>query len=141
WNIDAFFLNDPEHDAGYFARKIKKNWSYYKSFPFETIGNQYTEPKDIQIIATPKSVGQARIVGEIIDHVAKNKSELQDVAIVLSDENLLQPVLHSLPESVNSLNITMGFASKTHPIQLLIQKILKMHNHAILRKSVPTFYH
>src|SRR5690606_15149566 len=50
-------------------------------------------------------------------------------------------VLHSLPESVNSLNITMGFASKTHPIQLLIQKILKMHNHAILRKSVPTFYH
>jgi len=141
WNIDAFFLNDPEHDAGYFARKIKKNWSYYKSFPFETIGNQYTEPKDIQIIATPKSVGQARIVGEIIDHVAKSKSELQDVAIVLSDENLLQPVLHSLPESVNSLNITMGFASKTHPIQLLIQKILKMHNHAILRKSVPTFYH
>ena len=141
WNIDEFFLNDPEHDAGYFARKIKRNWSYYKSYPFETIGKQYSEPKRIEIIATPKSVGQARIVGEIVENVSQSKKNLQNVAVVLSDENLLLPVLNSLPSSVEALNITMGFQSKTHPIQLLIQKILKMQNNALQRKNTPTFYH
>ena len=32
WDTDETFLNDPFHEAGYFARKIKQNWSYYKSF-------------------------------------------------------------------------------------------------------------
>lgn len=141
WNIDQFFINDPEHDAGYFARKIKRSWSYYKSYPFETIGNQYSDSKHIEIIATPKSVGQSRIVGEIVDKVAQDKTNLQDVAVVLSDENLLLSTLHSLPSSVESLNITMGFETKTHPIQLLVQKIFKMQNHALQRKSTPTFYH
>lgn len=141
WNIDEYFINDPEHDAGYFARKIKRNWSYYKSHPFEGIGKQYANEKNIEIIATPKSVGQARIVGEIVQKVALERSDLQNVAVVLSDENLLLPVLNSLSTDLKALNITMGFGAKTHPIQILIQKILKMQSNAINRKSVPTFYY
>ena len=48
------FLNDPFHDAGLFARKIKSEWKYYKNHPFEWINNTFSEEKNIQIIATPK---------------------------------------------------------------------------------------
>jgi hypothetical protein len=37
---------------------------------------------------------------------------LDKVAIVLGEENLLVPLLYSLPSSVGALNITMGYQVK-----------------------------
>lgn len=141
WNIDQYFLNDPEHEAGYFARRIKKNWSLYKTLPFENINDFYTKEKNIHIYSTPKNIGQAKIVGEIIDNQIKNGKDLQNTAVVLSDENLLLPLLNQLPVDTKSLNITMGFVSKTHPTHLLIQKILKMQNNASKRSKQYTYYY
>lgn len=142
WDIDESILNDPFHDAGLFARRIKANWSHYKTHPFEWIANAYSEEKNIKIISTPKSVGQAKITGKIIEEISKNKEDLTNVAVVLSEENLLIPVLYSLPESVTSLNITMGYDSKSNPVQIFIQKWFKMHINALNRnKKSYTFYH
>lgn len=141
WNIDAYFLEDTEHDAGYFARKIKKSWSYYNSYPFEKITNVFSEKKNIEIIATPKAVGQARIVGELIEKLSHENHNLQNTALVLGDETLLQPVINSLPESADAINITMGFSSKTHPATVLFYKLLKMHSNASTRNTGSVFYY
>jgi hypothetical protein len=37
------------------------------------------------------------------------------VAIVLGEENLLVPLLYSLPSSVGALNITMGYPKQSCP--------------------------
>lgn len=132
WDIDQTFLNDYQHDAGLFQRKIKSSWPYYKSNPYEWIFNQYQEEKNIHIISTSKSIGQAKIVGEIIsERISEGNTNLQNVAVVLADENLLLPVLHSLPNEVDALNITMGFSSKNNPAQLLVSKLFKMHTNAL----------
>ena len=141
WDIDNVFISDPYHEAGYFARKIKQNWSYYKSHPYEWIVDEFAHEKNIEIISTPKSVGQAKIVGSIIEKLQGNEVQLQHTAVVLSEENLLIPVLYALPHQVSSLNITMGYDSKSNPVQLFFSKLFKMHVHALNRGKKAVFYH
>lgn len=137
WDIDQTFLNDPYHDAGLFVRRFKENWKHYKSNPFEWIVDDFSQTKNIQIIGTPKTIGQAKIAGSIIENIInKNQNATLDkVAIVLSEENLLVPLLYSLPSVVGALNITMGYSSKNNPAQILIAKLFKMHTNALSRNA------
>ena len=70
---------------------------------------------------------------------------IQDIVhllTVLGDENLLLPVLYGLPETVDALNITMGYPSKNNPAQLLISKLFKLHTNAKQRNEKSyTFYY
>jgi hypothetical protein len=143
WDIDKTFFNDSSHDVGLFVRRFKNTWPHYKANTFEWIANDFSQEKNIQIIGTSKSIGQAKIASSIIaDLISNQKVTLDKVALVLSDENLLIPILHSLPESVGSLNITMGYSSKNNPIQLLIDKLFKLHTHAITRSETSyVFYY
>ncbi len=138
WDIDQAFLNDPYHDAGLFIRRFKDKWIHYKSKPFEWVANDFLkDKKNINIIGTPKTIGQAKIAGGIIDELIANDPmiSLDKVAIVLGDENMLIPLLYSLPSSVGALNITMGFSSKNNPAQILIAKLFKMHSAALSRNG------
>jgi hypothetical protein len=136
WDIDETLLHDTFHDAGLFQRRFKSEWVYYKTHPFEWIVNDFSQAKNIQIIGTSKSIGQAKIAGSIIEkHIQENSSSIQNVALVLGEENLLLPILHSLPVNVDALNITMGFTSKNNPAQLLITKLFKLHVNSLSRNS------
>ena len=137
WDVDQIFFNDPYHDAGLFVRRFKESWKHYKSNPFEWIVNDFSQSKNIHVIGTPKTIGQAKIAGSIIENVInKNPSDkLDKVAVVLGEENLLVPLLYSLPASVGALNITMGYSSKNNPAQILIAKLFKMHTNALSRNN------
>ena len=136
WDIDETFLKDSFHDAGLFQRRFKSEWPFYKTHPYEWISADYQQEKNIQVIATPKSIGQAKIVGDIIQkHSNANNRQLQNVAIVLGEESLLLPILYSLPSNIDALNITMGFSSKNNPAQLLMAKLFKMHTNALSRNA------
>ena len=137
WDIDQTFLNDPYHDAGLFVRRFKESWKHYKSNPFEWIVDDFSQSKNIQVIGTPKTIGQAKLSGSIIENIIKDNtsSSLDKVAVVLGEENLLMPILYSLPDSVGALNITMGYSGKNNPSQILIAKLFKMHTNAISRNS------
>jgi hypothetical protein len=141
WDIDETLLNDPFHDAGHFQRKFKSEWIYYKTNPYEWISNDFKTEKNIHVIATSKAIGQAKIVGSIVEkHI--EKGNLQNVALVLGEESLLLPMLYSLPASVDTLNITMGFSSKNNPAQLLLAKLFKLHTNALTRNpSVYVMYY
>jgi hypothetical protein len=144
WDSDQTFLNDPYHDAGLFLRRFKKSWKHYKSNPFEWIVDDFSQTKNIQVIGTPKTIGQAKIAGSIIEEIINDNptASLDKVAVVLGEENLLVPLLYSLPSTVGALNITMGYSSKNNPAQILIAKLFKMHTNALSRnaKSYVLYY-
>ena len=144
WDVDQNFLNDPYHDAGLFVRRFKSSWKHYKSNPFEWIVDDFSQSKNIQVIGTPKSIGQAKIAGSIIENIIDDNpnTTLDKVAVVLGEENLLVPLLYSLPSTVGALNITMGYSSKNNPAQILIAKLFKMHTNALSRngKSYVLYY-
>ncbi len=144
WDVDQAFLNDPFHDAGLFVRRFKESWKHYKSNPFEWIVDDFSQSKNIQVIGTPKSIGQAKIAGSIIEEliIENPHATLDKVAVVLGEENMLVPLLYSLPSTVGALNITMGYSSKNNPAQILIAKLFKMHTNALSRnaKSYVLYY-
>lgn len=137
WDIDDVFLSDPFHDAGLFIRRFKENWGYYKNHEFKWIHQEFSKQKNIQIIGTPKSIGQAKIAGRIIeDHIKNFPSEgLDKVAIILAEESLLVPVLYALPAAAAPINITMGYSAKNSPAQILIAKLFRLHTAALTRDA------
>src|SRR5690606_32504723 len=142
WDADKVFLDDNYHQAGRFLRKIKQNWSYYNNQPFNWIFEEFSTEKNIQIIGTPKAVGQAKIIGEIVENHPQNPHNLSKTVIILPEKNLLTSVLYSLPSSVGDLNITLGYPSKNNPVQFLVNRLFKMHTFAKSKsENSYTFYY
>ncbi|PSG90458.1 PD-(D/E)XK nuclease family protein [Aurantibacter aestuarii] len=105
WDLDEYFYNKKNHSAGKFIRSFKEN-NLFETNDLTKLPNYYTHKKDISIYGTQKSVGQAKLVGQILDSL--DTENISKTALVLGDENLLLPVLGSIPKSVNNINITMG---------------------------------
>lgn len=126
WDIDEVFLNDEQHDVSIFMREYLKKWPYYKENVFKQVSSDYAVKKKIDVVGVPKNIGQAKLVGDILSRMSQD--EVQQTAVVLGDENLLLPVLNSLPPDVGEVNITMGFSLKNAPVNLLFEHLLKMHS-------------
>lgn len=142
WDVADTFLNDPSHEASLFVRRFKQKWNHYQSHPFEWITTDFSEAKNIQIIGTPKSIGQAKIVGNILEQqiLTNPDFDINKTAVVLAEENILIPLLYSLPASVQNLNITMGYSSKNNPVQILVAKLFKLHTAASSRSQYVFYY-
>ena len=74
-------------------------------------------------------MGQAKTAGDILQKAAKEGFNFTETALVLADENLLFPMLHSLPDEVK-VNVTMGFPLKNHPLTGLFQTVFSMQETA-----------
>ncbi|WP_396198106.1 PD-(D/E)XK nuclease family protein [Flavobacterium sp.] len=142
WDIDGAFLKDEFHDAGLFLRRIKNSWKHFETHPFNWIMDSFSSDKNIEVIGTPKSIGQAKIAGKIIEKIVFENKSLENTALVLSEENILIPILNALPVEVEDLNITMGYPSKNNPAQILIYKLFQLHLNAQNRnKKQSVFYY
>ncbi len=130
WDIDAVFINNPKHDAALFTRHHKTHWTYFKKHPFTWITSNYSKDKNISVLGIPKNIGQAKYIGSILNQLQKKHQTLQNTAVVLGDENLLIPVLNSIPKNVEALNITMGFPLKSIPLASLFEILFQLHKHA-----------
>ncbi|PWH84022.1 PD-(D/E)XK nuclease family protein [Algibacter marinivivus] len=127
WDTDVVFMNNIKHDAALFTRQHLKNWKYFKKHPFNWIANNYSKNKNISAIGIPKNIGQAKYIGSLLKTLQKENTNLNSTAVVLGDENLLIPVLNSLPTSIQALNITMGFPLKSIPLASLFDSLFKLH--------------
>ena len=127
WDIDQVFIDNPKHDAALFTRQHKTNWLYFKKHPFNWVTNNYSEDKNISVFGVPKGIGQAKYIGSLLKKLGASNPSLQNTAVVLGDENLLIPTLNSLPENIQSLNITMGFPLKSIPLASLFESLFHLH--------------
>ncbi|MBT8208897.1 MAG: PD-(D/E)XK nuclease family protein, partial [Eudoraea sp.] len=110
WDSDPYFLNDPIHDAGFFMRQYFSKWPYYTTRKPKGPQLNFLNEKEIRIVGIPKQVSQAKYVGDLLrDLQADNKNSLDSTALILADEDLLNPILHALPAEITPVNITMGY--------------------------------
>ena len=130
WDIDATFMDNPKHDAALFTRAHKTNWKYFEKEPFNWITDNYTQEKKISVFGIPKNIGQAKYIGTLLKKINTENKTLENTAVVLGDENLLIPVLNSIPSSVDALNITMGFPLKSIPLASLFDALFVIHKNA-----------
>ena len=125
WDIDASFINDSEHEASLFVRQYMEHWPFYKENEFPQEAHDYTNAKDIEVIGIPKNIGQAKYLGEILSNL--DLDTLKNTAVVMGQEDLLLPVLNSLPPNIGELNVTMGFPLKNAPVTSLFEKLFQIH--------------
>ncbi len=121
WDYDEFYTNEKNHEAGEFIRRN------LKEFPSALSGvtfNKMIQPKKVRFVASSTENAQARFLPEWIrDNVTGKESES---AVVLCNEALLLPVLHSIPDSVQHVNITMGFPLAQTPVHSFITALLEL---------------
>jgi hypothetical protein len=134
WDIDQKFLESAQHDAGYFIRQHQKNWSHFKSQPFKWVSKHYKSPKNISVVGTPKNIGQVKYVGTLLQQLY-SENKLQNTALVLANEELLVPILNSIPSAIEDINITMGLPLKQIPFSAFIDQWFHLH-----KESSTIFY-
>jgi len=130
WDIDQSFLETPQHDAGYFIRQHQKTWNHFKTQPLKWVSNYYTKPKNISVVGTPKNIGQVKYVGALLQKLY-NENKLQNTALVLGNEDLLIPILNSLPSCIENINITMGLPLKQIPFSAFIDQWFQLQKDAV----------
>lgn len=118
------------HEAGEF---IRRNLRDFPSPLSAELFNTLSQPKEVHYIASSTENAQARYLPEWIrNNLTKQEKE---TAIVLCNEALLQPVLHSLPPEVKHVNITMGFPLSQTPVYSFLIALLELYTHGYNYKS------
>jgi hypothetical protein len=141
-DADTYYLKNTRQEAGDFFREYKKNWRI-KTFNWES-SFMLQVPKKIEVIGVARSIGQAKLTGDILqNHLKVTTENLSDTVIVLPDEKLLQPLISELPDSVSHVNITMGLPLGYMQLADLVRHIGDMQNNAGVSVSSgrQRFYH
>jgi len=127
WDLDQYFYSNKKHSASYFIRNYFSNWQALENKPPEIVANNYKKEKHITIIEAQKNIGQVKYIAEKLSN--SSNEELKKTTIVLADENLLHPLLQSLPENIQNVNITMGVSLKSFPLVVFFNQLLTLHFH------------
>lgn len=124
WDYDQFYMqNDPKHEAGEFlAANLKK----FPNQLGEDYFNSFNKPKKVRYLSAPTENAQARFLHQWIDSAKWNPKHEKDHAVVLCNEGLLLPVLHSIPQCVRNINVTMGFPLAQTPICSYLQALINL---------------
>jgi hypothetical protein len=127
WDYDRFYLQPDggyPHEAGEFIRRNLRDFG--NALP-ATCFDVMNRPKQVTYIAAPTENAQARYLPEWLrQHTTQCEKE---TAVVLCNEGLLQPVLHSIPAEVKHVNVTMGFPIQQTPVYSFIDAIAQLHIH------------
>lgn len=140
WDYDHQFTDDDSSEAGRFMREnIRQFPENMKLEDFRGLDQE----KQIRIFELPTDVLQAKTVHRILEQKdIVHVRECTDTALVLCDEELLMPVVMSLPETVDEINVTMGYPLKNTPVYSFIDSLLRLqHNIRISREGAEQFYH
>ena len=98
------------------------------------------------MIGIPSAVGQAKQTQEILNGLISSgaipdPSKAINTAIVLPDEHLLLPMLYSIPETIDPINVTMGYTLSNTPVAGLMESIFDLQKHYRMIQGEVQFYH
>jgi hypothetical protein len=134
WDTDRIFYEDIKHSTSHFIRKYISEWKYFQNKTPKFIAQNYQQPKHFQLVEVQKNIGQSKHVGELL--ATLSDEELNKTAVVLGDENLLVPLLYSLPENVKNINLTMGVSLKNFPVVVFFELLF-----SIQQRNAETLYY
>lgn len=136
WDVDQYYLNDDRQESGKFFREHKKHAVFQKTFS-DHAPDHFRKIENIEAYAAAQPIAQAKWLSELIGKRLSDGMIPEETVIVLPDEKLLMPVLHSVSGHFEKINVTMGFSLTETPIYNLIELLIdlqisarnKMFNH------------
>jgi len=140
WDYDDYYLKDAQQEAGIFVRENVVRYPAPASF---SLPSTFASPKELTVVSTASDALQCKYAAEFIDEIiARDGSVDKRTAIVLTDENLLTPLLYSLPDRVGKVNITMGYPLRNTLAYSFTERLLLLQQRVRIRKDgSAAFYH
>ena len=127
WDFYGECLTDPANKASYFIRNYRGRYLSRYKLEAETDGRP-----EVTVVAASSAVAQAKVAAL---HLASAKED--STAVVLPDENLLMPLLNSIPEEIGHVNVTMGYGLHNSATASLMDMLASLQ----LNRRASGFYH
>ena len=132
WDLDDYYFSNEKQEAGFFLREYARDSVLGKTFPKER-PERYKQDKTIEAVGVSLEVGQTKVLAERLDQLAGSSGFSPDkTVVVLPHEHMLFPTLHAIPDSIDKVNITMGYPLKDTPVFSLLESVLNLQK---LRKE------
>lgn len=128
WDCDRDFLADTSRACHFIKQNID---TLGTALPIDSgTAERTAQQPEIHFLGSSTENAQARYAGRWIEERLKSTPgvPLTRTAVVLCDEHLLQPVLHSLPARL-PLNVTMGFPLQQTPVSSFLAALLDHYHH------------
>ena len=126
---DQHYFGDSKskiQEAGQFLRKYHKKYGNL----IQTFDAHFRDhEKHLHIVSCPENVVQTKYAGSLLKSLLEQNKTLENTALILADENLVIPMLNSIPENIKELNVTMGIPFTESNIYLLISKYFDLLIH------------
>ena len=141
WDFDEYYMptaraqqsaSVPNNTASFAA--------YITDFPNELdntdrdIYANMRRPKRIRFISSPTENAQARFASNWLLENERYKAG-RKTAIVMCDESILLPIMHSLPPEADKVNITSGFPLAMTPVASLVMLLFDLYTLGLRKKG------
>ena len=154
WDYDGYYVENRFQEAGMFIRENLASFAEAEGVSHDNFRNI----KSVNVLSTSSNIAQCQSVVDILEEIAsRNNGRLdKDTAVVLTDENLLMPLLYALPEKFKVerfekegreverplINVTMGYPLRNTLAYSFIERLLALQKNARVGKNgEPTLYH
>lgn len=145
WDYDSYYTSNDEQEAGRFLRE---NISEFAATDEVSHDNFLNINKKISSISTVSNITQCKYVNTILREISPELKFDKQTAIVLTDENLLIPLLHSLPvdsgrddDGSIQLNVTMGYPIRQTSVYSFLMRLFELQRNGYIKDGKATFYH
>ena len=129
FDYDAYYVDDENNEAGLFARKYKK---VHPQWIENGISHALTtEAKTIHIIQASGNALQAKALQAKLQETNDEKQ-----AVILADENLLIPVLNSIPNTFSGFKVSMGYPITRTPVNQLVKECFTLYRHKRISRKI-----
>ena len=142
WDWSGDMICDPQNRSSFFMADNVLEFPQAAMWDPEGV----TVP-EINVVSVSSMIGQAKRLPDILGEIAAERYSADlscigaDCAVVLPDENLLRPVLNSIPEPVKDINVTMGLPMTGSLLYALMSDIASVQLNVICRGGKCYFYH
>jgi CRISPR/Cas system-associated exonuclease Cas4 (RecB family) len=145
WDYDNSYIKEGKlNSAGLFIRDnlqkfgndMPSDWSY------DAMISSISGNVRRRVIETSSDIAQVKLISKLIEELPDlSEADAHHTAVVLADENLLMPVLTSLPENIGAINITMGYPFKQTLVYTLVKHLMDLQRTASDSDGVVKFSH
>lgn len=141
WDYDTYYVDDRAQEAGLFMRDNLRAFP-----PAAAIGHDaFRGDKRLTVVAASSDAVQCKYVARIVEELTRaagGRPPGRETAVVLTDENLLTPLLHALPADAGGVNVTMGYPLRQSLACTFVERLLDLQQHRRrTREGRCVFYH
>jgi hypothetical protein len=129
WDMDTYYVNNVAQEAGKFFREYQEHKVLKKTFGSDIpshFAKKIIDKTPIHLYGAPQPIGQVKLMAQILNEAIARGMKPEETLVVLPDEKLLLPVLHSISPGIEKLNVTMGFPLSSTPVFNFVELIIDL---------------